>query len=90
MGVPEALNIAVTAPYMHDGSIETLSDVLDHYAAGGRARAQRGGKASPLRSPFVRGFTLSAEERVDLLAFFDSLTDHEFLHDARHAPPAAP
>src|SRR5215472_3486818 len=33
---PTLRNIAVTAPYMHDGSIATLSEVIDHYAAGGR------------------------------------------------------
>jgi cytochrome c peroxidase len=35
---PTLRNVAVTAPYMHDGSIATLSEVLDHYAAGGRTQ----------------------------------------------------
>jgi cytochrome c peroxidase len=77
-------NIAVTAPYMHDGSIATLSDVLDHYAAGGRA------STNPLKSGLLGGFTLSAEERADLLAFFASLTDEAFLTDPSLADPRAP
>ncbi|MCY1033083.1 di-heme enzyme, partial [Corallococcus sp. BB11-1] len=85
---PSLRNVAVTAPYMHDGSLETLSDVLDHYAAGGLARAANGGAASPLQSPFVRGFTLTPGEKADVIAFLESLTDTEFLNDPRFADPA--
>ncbi|TSC32694.1 methanobactin export MATE transporter MbnM [Corallococcus sp. Z5C101001] len=85
---PSLRNVAVTAPYMHDGSVATLSDVLDHYAAGGRARAQNGGQASPLQSPFVRGFTLTPQEKADVIAFLESLTDTAFLNDPRFADPA--
>jgi cytochrome c peroxidase len=66
---PTLRNIALTAPYMHDGSIATLSDVIDHYAAGGRA------PTSPNKSPLVSGFTLSPDEKADLLAFLSALTD---------------
>jgi cytochrome c peroxidase len=76
---PSLRNIALTAPYMHDGSLRSLSDVLDHYA--------RGGLPSATKSPLVTGFTLSAEERVELLAFFDSLTDEALLVDPRFASP---
>ena len=86
---PTLRNIAVTAPYMHDGSIATLSEVLDHYGAGGRAR-QLGASSSPFQSEFVRGFTLTEQERADVLAFLESLTDPEFLTDPRHADPFAP
>lgn len=76
---PTLRNIALTAPYMHDGSIATLDEVLDHYAAGGRTIASGpyagNGAKNPFKSEFVRGFTLTAEERKDLLAFLDSLTD---------------
>ncbi len=84
-------NVAVTAPYMHDGSIATLSEVLDHYAAGGKARMglPQGGASSPLQSGFVRGFTLTAQERQDVLAFLESLTDPEFLSDPRFSNPFA-
>lgn len=81
-------NATVTAPYMHDGSVATLADVIDVYAAGGRARLQNG-QPSPLQSDLVRGFTLTADEKADLLAFLESLTDDSFLTDARHADPFA-
>ncbi|MCY1078144.1 di-heme enzyme [Archangium sp. miwbw1] len=85
---PTLRNIAVTAPYMHDGSIATLSEVIDHYAAGGRASAQ-GGALSPIQSEFVRGFTLTAQEKQDLLTFLEALTDTEFLMEPRFSDPLA-
>jgi cytochrome c peroxidase len=85
-------NVALTAPYFHDGSAKTLDDVLDHYAAGGRhvrSGADAGdGAQSPLKSQFVIGFSLSAEERADLHAFFDALTDASIAtHEDWLAPP---
>lgn len=68
---------------MHDGSIATLSEVLDHYAAGGRSIAHGEyagvGKDNPWKDPRVHGFSLTARERADVLAFFESLTDEDFL-----------
>jgi cytochrome c peroxidase len=90
---PTLKNIAVTGPYMHDGSIRTLDEVLDHYAAGGRTLSEGPlagvGSASPLRSEFMVGFTLTALERADLLAFLEALTDSTFLTDPRHSDPWA-
>lgn len=91
---PSLRNIAVTAPYMHDGSIATLSEVLDHYAAGGRTLADGPyagiGAASPARGQFILKFNLSERQREDLLAFLESLTDDEFLTNPRHADPFEP
>lgn len=88
---PTLRNIALTAPYMHDGSMKTLDEVLSFYAAGGRSiasgPAKGDGTKSPLKSPFVKGFTLSADERADLLAFLDSLTDTAFTTDPRFSNP---
>jgi cytochrome c peroxidase len=88
---PTLRNIAVTAPYMHDGSIATLEDVLAHYAAGGRTIAsgpdQGIGHDNPNKSPTVRGFALSPEQREDLIAFLRSLTDESLLHDPRFSNP---
>jgi cytochrome c peroxidase len=83
--VPSLRNVAVTAPYMHDGSTPTLSQVIDDYAAGGRA-ARTSGKR-PARSVAVRPFSLSASEKQDLIAFLESLTDEGFLIDPRFANP---
>jgi cytochrome c peroxidase len=91
---PTLRNIARTAPYMHDGSIATLSEVIDHYAAGGRlieAGPHAGdGRASPAKSELVSGFVLSAAEKADVLAFLESLTDEDFLTDPRYADPRDP
>jgi cytochrome c peroxidase len=89
--VPSLRNIAVTAPYMHDGSLATLADVVDHYAAGGTvtpAGPNAGdGRNNPNKSPLVRPFDLAADERADLVAFLESLTDEQFLSDPRFAAP---
>ncbi|MBC7978758.1 MAG: di-heme enzyme, partial [Myxococcales bacterium] len=88
---PTLRNVAVTAPYFHDGSAATLDDVLDHYAAAGR-RITEGphagdGAANPYKDGLIRGFTITADERADVLAFLNSLTDDAFLTDARFADP---
>ena len=76
---PTLRNVAVTAPYMHDGSIPTLEAVLDHYASGGHA--------SRFRSRAVTGFELTTVQRADLLAFLNSLTDDGFLEDPAFGRP---
>ena len=68
--VPTLRNVALTAPYMHDGSLLSLEQVLDHY--------ERGGHRSPLRDKRLRPFNLTQAEREDLIAFLGSLTDLEF------------
>ncbi|MDX2015661.1 MAG: di-heme enzyme [Myxococcaceae bacterium] len=83
---PSLRNLTVTAPYMHDGSIATLRDVITHYAQGGRSKRMTGA-LSPLQSDLVRGFTLSAQETDDLLAFLESLTDAEFLSNPAFSSP---
>jgi cytochrome c peroxidase len=88
---PTLRNIAVTAPYMHDGRLATLDDVIDHYSRGGTLTADGpnagDGRSNPNKSSFVVGFELSADERRDLLAFLHSLTDEGFLTDPRFGAP---
>ena len=76
---PTLRNIAVTAPYMHDGSIATLPEVIDHYAAGGKANSKK--------SPLLTGFELDASDKSDLLSFLESLTDYSVLDDSRFSKP---
>jgi cytochrome c peroxidase len=88
---PTLRNIAVTAPYMHDGSIATLEGVIDHYAAGGRTidsgpNAGRG-HDNPNKDPLIAGFLLSRQDRADLIAFLESLTDQAILHDPGFTSP---
>ena len=76
---PTLRNIAVTAPYMHDGSITTLGEVIGHYASGGIK--------SPFKSPRLKGFEITTAEVSDLVAFLKSLTDAEFLSNPALAAP---
>lgn len=69
--VPSLRNVALTAPYMHNGSLPTLESVVDHY--------QTGGKSHPNKSLLLKPFILNAQERADLLAFLRSLTDQTFI-----------
>ncbi len=90
---PTLRNIAVTAPYMHDGSVATLDEALTHYAEAGRTIRDGphagSGADSPLKDELLVGFILKEDERRDLLAFFASLTDEAFLNDPRFADPDA-
>jgi cytochrome c peroxidase len=76
--VPTLRNIALTAPYMHDGSAKTLDDVLNHYSAGGRTIVGSNfageGSQNPNKDHLIRGFKLSAQDRADLIAFLESMT----------------
>jgi cytochrome c peroxidase len=89
--VPTLRNIALTAPYMHDGSAKTLDAVLDHYSAGGRTIAGSAfagdGSHNPNKDPLIHGFKLTPEDRADLIAFLQSLTDETVIHDPRFTDP---
>jgi cytochrome c peroxidase len=75
---PTLRNIAITAPYMHDGSLETLEAAIDHYA--------RGGVKSPIKSNRLKGFPITPGQRKDLVAFLESLTDKAFLTNPAFGP----
>jgi cytochrome c peroxidase len=88
---PTLRNIAMTAPYMHDGSVASLEDAVAHYSAGGRTISEgphRGiGRENPDKSSTIKGFTLTDAQRRDLIAFLQSLTDEQLLRDPRFADP---
>ena len=77
--VPTLRNVDVTAPYMHNGSIETLEDVIAHYMTGGQAHFNK--------SDIIQPFTLTEDEISDLVAFLKSLTDQSFLTNPAFADP---
>lgn len=81
---PTLRNIALTAPYMHDGSIATLEEAIEHYEVGGRAIAKG---ENPYKSGFIKGFQLTESEKQDLLAFLRSLTDEEFINNPEFSDP---
>ncbi len=78
---PSLRNVALTAPYMHDGSIATLAEVVDHYVSGGRAHG------SANRDPRMHPLALTAQNKADLVAFLETLTDAEVLTDPRFSDP---
>jgi cytochrome c peroxidase len=93
--VPGLRNIAVTAPYMHDGRFNSLEAVMDHYNEG----IQVSSTLSPLimeANNIERGLgtpvslNLAAEEKAALVAFLHTLTDEEFLTDKKFSNPFEP
>jgi cytochrome c peroxidase len=90
---PSLRNVAVTAPYMHDGSIETLQEVLAMYADGGLLTEDGtnagDGRTNPHKSGFVEGFIATEQEFADLTAFLESLTDETFLFKTDFSDPRA-
>lgn len=89
---PQSLrNIELTAPYMHDGSIATLREVIEHYARGGRL-IENGpnagdGNLSPLKSGLILPFETTDEEIDAVIAFLESLTDYEFINNPKFSDP---
>lgn len=75
---PSLRNIALTAPYMHDGRMETLEAVIEHYNNGGHYAENRSANVRPL------GF--SEVDKADLLAFLQTLTDTSFVNDLAFRP----
>lgn len=82
---PTLRNIALTAPYMHDGRFATLEEVIDHYNTGVRSSATL---ELPLMQFNVRpgGLGLTAQDKADLIAFLHTLTDDSLAIDARYSP----
>jgi cytochrome c peroxidase len=80
---PSLRNIALTAPYMHDGRFKTLEEVVEHYSTGVRR--------TPTLDPNIAkhpeaGIQLSAEDKKALVAFLKTLTDEDFTDKDRTAP----
>lgn len=67
---PTLRNIALTAPYMHDGSMKTLEEVIEHYDKGGDKNRFIDTKIFPLH--------LTQQEKADLLAFMQALTSPQY------------
>lgn len=88
---PSLRNVALTAPYFHDGSAATLRDVLAHYAAGGRTIKDGpyagDGSKNPHKDGMIVGFNATESEIDDLIAFLESLTDQTFLKNPAYSDP---
>jgi cytochrome c peroxidase len=80
---PTLRNIALTAPYMHDGRFQTLEEVVEHYNSGGVASST----VDPLMKHVGTGLNLSDQDKADLIAFLHTMTDTTFIHDSRFSEP---
>ena len=83
---PSLRNVALTAPYMHDGRFQTLEEVIEHYNSGGHASPT----VDPNMKYTIGGLQLSAEKKAQLIAFLHTLTDTEFVNDPRFQDPGPP
>lgn len=84
--VPSLVNIAIRPPYMHDGRFNSLEEVINHYAGGIRSHDNL---ELPLRDTSTRAaqFILNGQDRADLAAFLETLTDFELLNAEKYSNP---
>lgn len=76
--VPTLRNLAFTSPYFNDGSVESLDDVVNLFAMGGKATN---------RHPYVQGFSINLGEKKDLVRFLLSLSDSSFIKKTQLQDP---
>ncbi len=88
---PSLRNVALTAPYMHDGSIPTLEGVLDFYTDGGRhltsGPLQGDGRRNPYKSELITLIELNPQEKAAIVAFLKTLSDSDFLTNPALSDP---
>jgi cytochrome c peroxidase len=84
--IPSLRNIAVTAPYMHDGRFNTLEQVMDHYISGIKANANLDPKFKDSKGN-PKGLDLSDYDKKAIIAFLNTLTDYKFLNDPKYSDP---
>lgn len=87
---PSLRNIALTAPYMHDGRFETLEEVIDHYSNGVHPHENLGlafPEDARVGSDQLSGFGLTDAQKSALIAFLMTLTDEAFVSDPRFSDP---
>ncbi len=81
--IPSLRNIMLTAPYMHDGSVETIEQIISIYQRGGRlinnGENAGDGKLNINKNNLIKGFTLTPNEKKNLIVFLSTLTDTSFL-----------
>lgn len=80
---PTLRNIALTAPYMHDGRFQTLEEVVEHYNTGGQPSAT----VDPLMKHVGTGLSLTNQEKMDLVAFLRTFTDETFITNPDFSNP---
>lgn len=85
-GIPSLRNVALTAPYMHDGRFKTLDAVLNHYS--------HGINPTPNLDPLLQGtngkarvMNITDQEKQALIAFLNTLTDYNMINDPKFSNP---
>ncbi|MFZ1452254.1 MAG: MbnH family di-heme enzyme, partial [Ferruginibacter sp.] len=89
--VPSLRNLAFTAPYFHDGSAASLTEVIEAYSNGGR-KIEDGiykgdGSKNPYKHAFISGFSISAADKINLINFLQSLSDTGFINNPAYQNP---
>lgn len=98
--VPSLRNVALTAPYMHDGRFKTLEEVIDHYSDGvqnhpsldsrirffNQSTGWNGGGQDSIQNKNIR-LNLTPQQKADLIAFLNTLTDSKFIQDKKFSNP---
>jgi cytochrome c peroxidase len=84
MKVPTMRNVALTAPYMHDGRFASLEEVLDFYSSGIH---QKSPNIDEHIQPMGKGLFLTPDQKADLIAFLHTLTDSSFINNEAFSDP---
>ena len=89
--VPSLRNLVFTAPYFHDGSAASLTEVVDGYADGGR-KIEEGiykgdGSKNPFKHPLISGFSISESDKINLISFLQSISDTGFVNNPAYQNP---
>lgn len=95
--IPSLRNSAITGPYMHDGGFATLMDVINHYDHGVKSHLNLDGRLmTRIFNPITgqvevdgepRRLNLSSQDKEDLIAFLNTLTDYRLITDPKYSNP---
>ena len=85
--IPSLRNVSMTAPYMHDGSINSLEEVIDMYRNGGRLLPSGDGRINQNKDKRIHGFQITATEEKNLISFLYSLTDSSIITNPQFQNP---
>tara|TARA_Y100000782_G_C10186364_1_gene266861 strand:- start:81 stop:1139 length:1059 start_codon:yes stop_codon:yes gene_type:complete len=80
--IPSLRNVALSYPYMHNGSIATLEDVIEHYSTNIQP-------SETLAPELSEPFSFTEKEKEELLAFLNTLTDYQFINNTSFSPPSS-
>lgn len=85
--VPNLRNVALTAPYMHDGRFNTLDEVLEHYSHGIKQSANLDDRLRSGIGRHAMQLNITAQEKQAIIAFLNTLTDYDMITDPKFSTP---